>query len=248
MKRHAVVVGGSSGIGAAIVTELSRTGWSVSALGRRHGEAPADRWVTCDVTAPASVDAAIARCLDEGGTPSAVVYAAGAPAMGRTLDVPEEARREAFEVNFWGLERIVRGFYPAMARAGEGTIVAVSSIAALRAVPFESYYAASKAAAARWLGCFAPEAALAGLRVRIVAPGYIPTGFLERGGWYGMSVPVGSGSGVTADDVARTVCAIVEGRRARTVLGWRETAITLADRLAPGAYDRLLERRMRTKR
>ena len=60
-----------------------------------------------------------------------------------------------------------------------------------------------------------------------------------------MSVPVGSGSGVTADDVAQTVCAIVEGRRASTVLGWRESAITLADRLVPGAYDRLLARRMR---
>ena len=248
MKRHAVVVGASSGIGAAIVTELARTGFSVSALGRRHGQAPAERWIPCDVSDQTSVDDAIARCLVEGETPSAVVYAAGAPAMGRTLDVPEAARREAFEVNFWGLERVVRGFYPAMARAGQGTIVAVSSIAALRPVPFESYYAASKAAAARWLGCFAPEAALAGVRVRIVAPGYIPTGFLERGGWYGMSVPAGSGSGVTAEDVARTVCAVALGRRARTVLGWRETTITLADRLLPGAYDRLLERRMRKKR
>lgn len=248
MKRHAVVVGGSSGIGAAIVTELTRADWSVSALGRRIGDAPAERWIACDVSDQGSVDDAVARSLDEGGTPGAVVYAAGAPAMGRTFDVPASARREAFEVNFWGLERIVRGFYPAMARAGQGTIVAVSSIAALRPVPFESYYAASKAAAARWLGCFAPEAALAGVRIRIVAPGYIPTGFLERGGWYGMSVPAASGSGVTAEDVARTVCAFVEGRRARTVLGWRESAITLADRLVPGAYDRLLERRMRHKR
>ena len=248
MRRHAIVVGASSGIGAAIVTELTRSGWSVSALARRTGEAPAERWIPCDVSDQGSVDDAIARCLAEGGTPRAVVYSAGSPAMGRTLDVPEAARREAFEVNFWGLERIVRGVYPAMAQAGSGTIVAVSSIAALRPVPFESYYAASKAAAARWLGCFAPEAALAGVRIRIVAPGYIPTGFLERGGWHGMSVPTGSGSGVTAEDVARTVCALVEGRRAPTVLGWRETAITLADRLVPGAYDRLLDRRMRKKR
>lgn len=248
MTGHAIVVGGSSGIGAAIVTELARVGWSVSALARRVGEAPAARWIACDVSVQGSVDDAIARCLSLGGTPRAVVYCAGSPAMGRTLDVPEAARREAFEVNFWGLERIVRGVYPAMTQAGGGTIVAVSSIAALRAVPFESYYAASKAAAARWLGCFASEAALAGVRCRIVAPGYVPTGFLERGGWYGMAVPAGSGSGVTAEDVARTVCALVEGRRARTVLGWRETAITLADRLIPGAYDRLLDRRMRRQR
>jgi short-subunit dehydrogenase len=248
VRRHAVVVGASSGIGAAIVTELTRVGWSVSGLARRGGEAPAERWIPCDVSAQGSVDEALSRCLALGGTPEAVVYSAGTPAMGRTLDVPEQVRRDAFEVNFWGLERVVRGVYPAMAPAGRGTIVAVSSIAALRAVPFESYYAASKAAAARWLGCFAPEAALAGVRIRIVAPGYIPTGFLERGGWHGMSVPVGSGSGVTAEDVAQTVCAIVEGRRAPTVLGWRESAITLADRLIPGAYDRLLTRRMRRDR
>ena len=248
MTGHAIVVGASSGIGAAIVTHLTRAGWSVSALARRSGEAPAERWIPCDVSNQDSVDDAIARCLALGGTPRAVVYSAGSPAMGRTLDVPEAARREAFEVNFWGLERIVRGVYPAMARAGSGTIVAVSSIAALRPVPFESYYAASKAAAARWLGCFAMEAALAGVRVRIVAPGYIRTGFLERGGWHGMSVPAGSGSGVTVEDVARAVCAIVEGRRARTVIGWREIAITVVDRLVPGAYDRLLVRRMRHRR
>ena len=251
MKRHAIVVGASSGIGAAIVTELMDAGWDVSALARRAppSDAPsASRWIRCDVTDDASVARAIAEALDGGGTPSALIYSAGVGAFGRTLDVPELSSRSAFEVNFWGVERVVRRVHPVMTAAGAGAIVVVLSIAALRAVPFEAHYGASKAACARWLDCLALESEASGVRVRYLAPGYVPTGFLERAGWHGLDVPVVNGSGVEAADVARAVVAIAEGRRSRAVFGWRENAISLVDRLLPGAYDRVLRGRIRRTR
>jgi len=244
-RRHALVFGASSGIGKAIVAELSERGWSVSALARRTGVAHAARSLACDVTDDASVADAVAAATAAGGEPSLVVYSAGAGVAGRTTAVPAEVAREAFEVNFWGMERVVRHVYPPMARRRAGSIVLVSSIAALRAVPYEAHYAASKAASARFIECLALEAEEHGVHVAWVAPGYVPTGFLERSGWYGIDRPVVSGSGVTPGDVAREVVASVEGRRHRTLLGWRENAIALADRVLPGAYDRLLRARMR---
>jgi short-subunit dehydrogenase len=249
MTRHAIVVGASSGIGTAVVSELVGRSWGVSALARRAGAiAGAARSIQCDVTDDASVETALGRAIVGGGMPTALIYSAGMVAAGKTLDVPAHAAREAFEVNFWGVVRVVRRIYPPMAEAGRGSIVVVLSIAALRAVPFEAHYAASKAACARWLECLALEAKLAGVRVAYVAPGYVPTGFLERAGWYGMEMPPVKGSGLGAGDVAHAVVAAVEGRRSRVVVGWRENAIAMADRVLPGAYDRIAIARIRRDR
>jgi short-subunit dehydrogenase len=214
----------------------------------RRPSADVDRSVACDVRAPGALEAALDEALAAMGAPDVLAYAAGAPVMGRTLQVPEQAAREAFDVNFWGLDRAVRRVLPAMARRGGGGIVGVLSIAALRAVPHEAYYAASKAACARYLECLAHEARGQGVTVGYVAPGYIDTGFFERGGWYGMTPPKVRGSGVTPDDVARAALDVLDGRRSRAVIGWRETVIRLGDHLAPGLYDRFLRARARREK
>jgi short-subunit dehydrogenase len=249
VKGHAIVIGASSGIGAAVAKEATARGYSVSALSRRPARPGAvARSIPCDVTDDAKLGAALDRALSEGGDPAALVYCAGAPVVGKTLAVPEAVARDAFEVNFWGLERAVRRVYPRMRDRGEGSIVALLSIAGLRAVPYEAHYGASKAAAARWLDCLALEAERERIRVAYLAPGYVPTGFLERSGWHGLSPESVAGSGVTPEDVARAALDLVDGHRTSAVLGWRENAITLADRLLPGAYDRVLARRMRRSR
>jgi short-subunit dehydrogenase len=246
VKGHAIVVGASSGLGAAVAKELTARGYSVSALARRNGPPGVARSIPCDVTDDASVIDAFRGATAGGGDPDAVVYCAGEPVVGRTLAVPGELARRAFEVNFWGLERVVRSAYPALKARGGGAIVALLSIAGIRAVPFEAHYGASKAAAARFLESLALEAEPDGIHVSYLAPGYIPTGFLERSGFHGLEAPLTtSGSNVTPEDVARATADLVQGKRNRAVLGWRESAITLADRVAPGAYDRLLRRRMR---
>jgi short-subunit dehydrogenase len=235
---HAIVIGSSSGIGAAVARKLSTAGYDVTGVARR--ETPGVRSIRGDVAKDLAgpLDEAIAAA----GVPAVVVYAAGVPVMGQTTAVPYAMARSSFEVNFWGLDAAVRHLLPRMSEAKKGSIVAVLSLAALRAVPHETYYAAAKAACARYLECVAHEAARDGIRVDYICPGYIETGFLERGGWHGMEVPTVKGSGVSPDDVAAAVLELAEGKRRGRVLGWRERVITLADRVAPGLYDRWLAR------
>jgi short-subunit dehydrogenase len=244
MSGHAVVVGASAGLGAAIGAELRRRGWTVSGMARREPPRDSvDRAFACDVTR----DEELVRVLGEAASHApldALVWCAGTPVMGRTLAVPPDAARAAFATSFWAMELAVRTVLPSMIERRRGWILAVLSLAALRAVPNEAYYAAAKAAAGRWLECLSQEVGWASVAVKCLYPGYVDTGFLERGGWWGMDRPSRvSGSGVTPEDVARAAADLLQSSRARAVLGWREKTIVLADRVAPGLYDWLLQRR-----
>jgi len=242
---HAVGVGGSSGLGLAIGEALRARRYFVTNLARRSAPAAAaDASYACDVTSTESVAGAVAEARVHGPI-DLLVYSSGAAAMGRTLDVPEVDARRCFETNFWGLDRVVRAVLPEMTARRAGRLLVVSSLVALRAVPHEAYYAASKAAVARYLGCLAHETLRANVRVQALHVGLVDTGFFERGGWWGMDVPSVRGSGVTPADVARAAMMLLDSGRDSMVLGWRERLIALGDRIAPTLYDSLLRLRAR---
>ncbi|HJZ88242.1 MAG TPA: SDR family oxidoreductase [Polyangia bacterium] len=245
-REHALVVGASSGIGCAIATRLRGRGTRVSALSRRPAPAQAaDASFACDVTVPGKLEQAMAAAVAAHGPADLLVYAAGLPVMGRTLSVPPDQARLAFELNFWGLDRAVRQVLPAMAARGRGTVLAVLSLSALRSIPFEAYYGASKAAAARYLGCLAQEAERDGVRVKYLCPGFIDTGFLERGGWFGTSVPALTGSGLTEEEVAQAALGLLDDERRFAVVGWKEGLLALGDRLLPGLVEKWVRFRRR---
>lgn len=244
-RAHAIVFGSSSGLGLAIGRRLKEGGYVVSGLARRDSPPHAvDSSHTCDVTEPSTLQAAVRSAVAAHGPPDVMVYAAGLPAMGKTLAVPREAARRCFEVNFWGLDAAVREVLPLMSERRRGTILGLSSLVALRPVPHEAFYAASKAAAARYLGCLAHEAAPQGVRIKFLNVGYVDTGFAQRGGWFGMPTPTdGSGSGVGPDDVAEATIRLLASERGSSILGWKENVIAAADRIFPELYDRLLRSR-----
>jgi short-subunit dehydrogenase len=240
---HALVVGGSSGIGMAIGEALRERRYAVSNLSRRpapHGAADAS--YPCDVTSAGEVTTAVGAALAERGPCDVLVYAAGVATMGRTTAIPEDEARRCFEVNLWGFDRVVRSALPSMTARRSGAVLLVSSLVALRAVPFEAYYAASKAAAARYLGCLAHEVRRSGVRVHALHLGLVQTGFFERS-WHGMAAPDVKGSGVSPPDAARAAMALLDSGAQDAVLGWKERIIVLGDRLAPGLYDRWLRLR-----
>jgi short-subunit dehydrogenase len=247
MKGHALVVGATSGIGAEVARQLDAGGWRVSRFGRSASGPGA---FACDVTDRRSVVAAFAEATAALGEPRALVYSAGWGVFGRGTAIPEADARACMDAGFWGMDACVREVLPAFERRGSGTLVGVLSVVAMIGVAHEAYYAASKAAAQRYLDCLRVELEPEGIRVRYVCPGYVATGFRERARWFGLPRPPEvRGSGVTAADVAATVVRVVEGQDVSPILGWRERVITTAGRVAPGAYERwqVLRARRRTR-
>ena len=245
--RQILVVGGAGGLGSALVRRLLDRKWAVAVAGRSAVTEPRVRYVRV-LDATVTDWRTLYRDVErESGAPvEAVAFVSGAAAYGRTTLVPSDRARATFELNFWACAAAATAAAEHwVERDRPGRFLAVLSLVARRAVPFEAHYAASKAAAGRFLECLQLEYGPRGIRFLCAFPGTLDTPFRTSAGWYGLA-PAPSKGGSDADGAASALVALLEGRRKARVIGWRERAIDLADRVAPGLYDRaVLSRRVK---
>jgi NAD(P)-dependent dehydrogenase (short-subunit alcohol dehydrogenase family) len=185
------VVGASSGIGRACAVHLAQAGHCVFGTTRRPPDdvaaalreelTDADRLeiVTMDVDDAESVMAAIREVEGRGGRIDAVINCAGFGIGGSIEDTSEDEAKAIFETNFFGTLRVCRAVLPIMRRQGAGTIVNVSSIGGLIALPFQGLYSATKFAIEGLTESLRMEVEQFGIRVVLVEPGDFATGFTD---------------------------------------------------------------------
>ena len=201
----AVVVGGGSGIGAALVARYRAAGEKVVVW-----DVAGDRDVTCDVLDPASIDAA----LDATGVPDELTVTAGVGHAGSLLDARPEDWDRVVGVNARGVWLAMRTVARAMVDAGTGgSIVATSSVSGRLADRGMGLYCASKAALDMIVRVAAVEWAGHGIRVNAVAPGVTATPMLPvvpatRPWLDGVAARTPLGRLGTAEDVAEAVAAL----------------------------------------
>lgn len=182
------VTGASSGLGKAIVIEASRRGQQVAAVARNAedlapiiAEAPDRiRAITCDVSDPAAIDAAVAEASVVFGGIDVLVNNAGYGFLSTIEEAGDEQIERQFAVNLFGPLRLVRQVLPGMRARGKGMIVNVSSTAGSRGIAGSGYYCASKAALESMTEALAGEIGPLGIRAMIVAPGPFRTDFMGR--------------------------------------------------------------------
>ncbi|HEY7295774.1 MAG TPA: SDR family oxidoreductase, partial [Dehalococcoidia bacterium] len=192
----AIVTGGNSGIGAATVMRFAREGARVAILARREPEGLAvqqavltvggeARFIGCDVTDRAALEAAVRRTVELYGGVNVLVNNAG----GGIPDPFPEANDDAFErtlcLNLTSAYILARACWPHLVAAGGGTVVNVTSLAAVTAVsphqqsimPFfpSAGYMASKAGLEGLTRYLASAGAPYNIRVNAVRPGAVLT-------------------------------------------------------------------------
>jgi 3alpha(or 20beta)-hydroxysteroid dehydrogenase len=184
----AFVTGGSRGIGAATVRLLHAEGAQVviadvladdaQALAEELG--PRALPVVLDVSDESQWTAAVKSARDAFGNVTVLVNNAGV--IGRTglLDTTEEDYRRVIDVNQIGPFLGMRAVADGMAEAGGGSIVNMSSIAALGGMPKAIAYGASKWAVRGMTRSAAVELGPKGIRVNSVFPGPIFTPMMEH--------------------------------------------------------------------
>jgi len=172
--RVALVSGGASGIGAAVVKRLADEGASVVACDLTDtGDG-----VVCDVTDAASCAAAVAETLGRHGRLDVLANVAGIAAGNRIEDVTPEVWHRVLEVNLTGTFLLSQAALPALIET-KGAIVNMASLAGLRGTPYNTAYCASKGGVIAMTRSMATELAPTGVRVNAVCPGAVNTPMLQ---------------------------------------------------------------------
>lgn len=192
-----LVTGCSSGFGLAIAQKFTIAGWEVIATMRTPQPhlflAHAGLTVLpLDVTDAQS----IAAVVEAAGPIDALINNAGV-GMLNVLEGADMARiRELFETNVFGAMAMTKAVLPQMRASRSGVIVNVSSSVTIKPLPALSVYSASKAALNAFTESLALEAALFGVRARLVLPGSAPaTGFGKNAvARMGMDIPEAYGA------------------------------------------------------
>jgi NAD(P)-dependent dehydrogenase (short-subunit alcohol dehydrogenase family) len=177
-----LITGCSSGIGEATARRLAARGWTVYATARRPERltdlaAIGCRTLALDVTAEASMSAAVATVEAEQGAVGALVNNAGYSQSGAVETVPIESVRRQFETNVFGLMRMCQLVLPGMRGAGSGRIVNLSSMGGRLTLPGGGVYHATKYALEALSDALRFEVRGFGIDVVVIEPGAIKTRF-----------------------------------------------------------------------
>lgn len=184
-----LVTGGGSGIGLACAKALVRDGASVTIAGRSEDRlaAAVDELravaadgatvaaVGCDVADEAQVAAAVARASEPTGALQLCVAAAGSGTLAPVVAMSADQWNDIIGTNLTGAFFTLKHAAAAMVRAGGGSFVGLSSIAAPLTHRFMSVYCVSKAGLETLVKTAADELGSAGVRVNAVRPGLVPT-------------------------------------------------------------------------
>jgi NAD(P)-dependent dehydrogenase (short-subunit alcohol dehydrogenase family) len=225
------VIGGSSGIGAAVARELQSRGAVVAISARRQDQlaevsAGTMLEVTADVTEPASLTAAASRIRDELGPIDLAVLSAGYWKQMFAGDWDTKTFDRHVQVNLIGMSNSIAAVLPEMLGRRSGVIAGISSVAGYRGLTGSEAYGATKAGQINLLESLRIHVARKGVRVITVCPGFVRTD-LTAGNDFPMPFII------DADTAGRSICDGLERDRTEIVFPLRMALLMKAARLVP---------------
>jgi len=254
MSRVAVITGGAGGLGQAFARQLLGDDWKVvlidlpGALAGLQDDMDRLERIACDLTDEATVASVCAEISQRHPALDLVIHNAGVTQIGLFDETTLASQRLVMEINYFGSVRMAAGLLAAV-RKGQGTHLAISSVAGFAPLYKRTAYAASKHALNGFFSSLASEEAQHGVNVVIAAPSFVATnpGRLDAGE-DGIGRPGAATDGfdeMTPEQAARIILNgwrrgkrfIPVGRVAS--LGWR------INRLSPRLYSWLMMRKIR---
>jgi NAD(P)-dependent dehydrogenase (short-subunit alcohol dehydrogenase family) len=184
--KTAVITGGESGIGEAIVRLFSLEGAIVVAAGVRSDllkrlESDTGREARiCDVTNQFAVTETLEYAANITGRLDIVVNAAGVMHADNVADIEDAVWERLLSINLTGTMRVCRGAIPYFKSVGGGAIVNISSVAAFNASAGMASYSTSKSGLIAFTRALANEYGQYGIRANCLCPGWVRTPMSEQ--------------------------------------------------------------------
>lgn len=186
----AIVTGGATGIGAAVVELLCKLGARVAILDRdqEHGQRLAERlneqgecvsFYPCDVADAESVHTAADTTAQRYGALHVLVHSAGIQRYGDVVSTTLDVWHEVQRVHVDGCFHAVRYAVPHLMKAGGGSVVIVGSVQSMAAVADSAAYVTAKHALLGLTRSIALDYARHGIRANCVMPGAVDTPMLR---------------------------------------------------------------------
>jgi meso-butanediol dehydrogenase / (S,S)-butanediol dehydrogenase / diacetyl reductase len=229
MQGHvSIVTGGASGIGLAVVEALTARGGhgviagppgpALDAAATRTGAAT----VEGDASHQSVALTALVAAQDRWGRLDSVICCAGVAASGNIGHCSGDEWDRVLNANLRSAVTVVRACLPALL-ASRGTIVLVSSLAGVLAVPDAAPYVVSKHALIGLARSLASDLGPLGVRANAVCPGATRTAMLD-----GVMAEAAARRGITQEEAYRRAAALIPRRQAATPAEIAEVILFLA--------------------
>ena len=181
LSKIVLITGCSTGIGHDLARRLTRANYTVIATGR-HTERLSDLHVALqlplDVTDPTSVASATEEIVRRFGRIDVLVNNAGYAVRGTVEDISVEQVQQMFDVNVYGMMRMIRAVVPHMRQQKSGRVITIGSLAGKLVLPVNGTYSATKFALEALTDAIRMELAPFGIQVVLIEPGNIRSNFM----------------------------------------------------------------------
>ncbi len=187
-------VGGTSGIGRATADKIVEAGFNVILAGcdqksldksMAKGQSKKDGYIFnlhLDITNKLLVEHGLKWIKEEFGSLDCIVISAAVHSTCPVEYLPDDLIHKVIEVNLTSHIKLVRDTLPLIKNGGK--LIGISSIAAGMGIPMSSLYSASKAGLEAFYESLYPEVSYREIKLTLIHPGNINTGFNETGNHY----------------------------------------------------------------
>lgn len=248
MNKTLVITGASGGIGKSTAALFLKEGWVVYNLSRHPSGLEKIRDLSADVTDPASLQEAFQKIGTETDGIDLLICNAGFGISGSVEFTALSDAKRQFDVNFFGVLSTIQAALPLLKKK-KGRIICTSSAAAVFAIPFQSFYSATKASVNILVSALRNELKMFGVSVTAVQLGDVKTGFTGArkkssegddvyGGAISRSVSVmehDEQNGMSPETIAGAIFRIAEKKTVKSIytVGFQYQAAAVLAKLLP---------------
>jgi len=181
------IIGGGSGIGAAVAQLLAKRGWTVAISGRREDKLaavaqghPTISGYPLDVTDGEAIAATVQKIAAELGRIDLFIFGAAAWQPMDVGDYDYEKFAKIVDTNYLGVIRVANPLLAQMDRQGGGHFSVIASVAGYFGLPRSAAYSSTKAGLINLLETMRTELAPRNITVRMIVPGFVKSELTDK--------------------------------------------------------------------